>query len=72
MSIKDVLIALSENAGVSGYEDQIAQLIIDNCPDADQIRRDKLGNLIMLKKANVKTEKPPVKVILAAHMDEID
>jgi len=71
LSIKDVLIALSENAGVSGYEDQIAQLIIDNCPDADQIRRDKLGNLIMLKKANVKTEKPPVKVMLAAHMDEI-
>lgn len=70
MSIKDVLISLSENAGVSGYEDKIAQIITDNCSYADEIRRDKLGNLIMLKKANTVAEKP-AKIMLAAHMDEI-
>ena len=71
MNVKDILINLSEAAGVSGYEHELADYLEQNCPWADEIRRDKLGNLVMLKRATKSNGKPGPKVMLAAHMDEI-
>ncbi|NMB39565.1 MAG: M42 family metallopeptidase [Firmicutes bacterium] len=71
MDIKDTLITLSEKSGVSGYEHKVADYIELNCPWADEIRKDKLGNLIMFKKATKTSDKQSPKVMLAAHMDEI-
>lgn len=69
MEIKQTLRTLSEAAGVSGYEHELAAHIRESCPWADEIRTDKLGNLIMLKKGQGPEPRP--KVMLAAHMDEI-
>ncbi len=69
MDIKELLISISEKAGISGYEQSIADEISQNCPWADQIRQDNLGNLIMLKTGCGNQPRP--KVMLAAHMDEI-
>ncbi len=70
MDIKKILLTLSKMSGVSGYEHNVAKHIESNCPWADEIRTDKLGNLIMLKKATITASENP-KVMLAAHMDEI-
>lgn len=69
MEIKQTLRTLSEAAGVSGYEHELATHIRESCPWADEIRTDKLGNLIMLKKGQGPEPRP--QVMLAAHMDEI-
>ncbi len=69
MEIKELLVSISEKTGISGYEDQIADQISANCPWADEIRKDKLGNLIMLKQGV--GDEPRPKVMLAAHIDEI-
>jgi endoglucanase len=72
LDIKEILINLSEGTGVSGYELGIAAYLERKCPWADEIRRDKLGNLIMLKRARPAADPPcRPKVMLAAHMDEI-
>lgn len=69
MDIKQVFRTLSEASGVSGYEQALVGPIQQGCPWADDLRCDKLGNLIMLKKGQ--GEKPRPKIMLAAHMDEI-
>lgn len=60
---------LTENTGISGFEDPMAELIeviiTDYC---DETKTDKLGNLIAYKKGY---KKNPYKIMLAAHMDEI-
>ncbi len=66
----NVLKTLSESAGISGYESAIAQEIIDLFHNyTDEIRKDKLGNIIALKKGA--NQKKALKILLAAHMDEI-
>ncbi|NMB20680.1 MAG: M42 family metallopeptidase [Firmicutes bacterium] len=69
MEIKQVLRSLSEASGVSGYEHGLNSLVQENCPWADEIKTDKLGNVIMLKKGQGSGPRP--KVMLAGHMDEI-
>lgn len=69
MDVKQFFRTISEASGVSGYEQNIAAQIREACPWADDIRSDKLGNLIMLKKGQGLEPKP--KIMLAAHMDEI-
>lgn len=69
MEIKQVFRALSEASGVSGYEQNLALPLQEGCPWADEIRRDALGNVIMLKRGQGTEPRP--KVMLAAHMDEI-
>lgn len=69
MDIKQVFRTLSEASGVSGYEEAIGQSIQEACPWADDLKVDKLGNVIMLKKGQGSGPKP--KIMLAAHMDEI-
>lgn len=69
MDVKQTFRALSEAPGVSGYEQAPAALIRKGCPWADEIRTDKLGNLVLLKKGQGAGSGP--KIMLAAHMDEI-
>ncbi|HPT83576.1 MAG TPA: M42 family metallopeptidase [Limnochordia bacterium] len=69
MDVKQVFRTLSEAPGVSGYEHNLVELIKQGCPWADEVRTDKLGNLIMLKRGQGPEPRP--KVMLAAHMDEI-
>lgn len=60
---------LVELWGVSGYERQISDYIIEQVKDyADEIVRDAVGNLIVLKKGNGENKK---RIMTAAHMDEI-
>ena len=69
LDIRNVLRDLSESAGVSGYEDNVADRIQASCPWADEIRKDALGNLIMFKQGSGPEPRP--KIMFAVHMDEI-
>jgi len=61
---------LSEATGVSGYEDAVRDLVRAAFePVADEMRTDAMGNLIALKRGA--GEKPPGRIMLAGHMDEI-
>lgn len=60
---------LSNAVGVSGDEGEIRAIILEQIkPLADELKIDALGNVLAIRKA--KTENP-LKVMLAAHMDEI-
>ena len=68
---KKLLKTLSEATGISGYEKDLANLISDSFqPYCDEIKDDKLGNLIAIKKAENNSDQAP-NIMLAAHMDEI-
>jgi len=59
---------LSNACGVSGNEDEIRKIIIDEIkPYAESIKVDRLGNVIAFKpgKSNAK------KILISAHMDEV-
>jgi putative aminopeptidase FrvX len=59
---------LSEVPGISGFEDSVVELIQEELEGyVDSIEKDRLGNIIAIKKGN--PEAP--KIMLAAHMDEI-
>lgn len=67
-SPKEFLIKLSENSGVSGYENSLAPLVIEEFEKlADQVDTDSFGNIYAHKKGR----KGKYKIMLAAHMDEI-
>ncbi len=60
---------LTQIWGVSGFEKQVSDYIVSQVRDyADEIVRDALGNLIVLKKGNGENRK---RIMAAAHMDEI-
>ncbi len=60
---------LSNAIGVSGEEDAVRKIILDAIKDhVTDIRIDAMGNLTALKKGNGKSK---LKVLIAAHMDEI-
>ena len=64
--LQNLLERLSNAHGVSGYEGNVRQVIEDAVrPYVDEIRTDKMGNLIATKRGG-----SPV-VMLAAHMDEV-
>ena len=64
--LKSLLERLSNAHGVSGYEGNIRHIIEEEVrPYVDEIRTDKMGNLIATKRGGSPT------VMLAAHMDEI-
>lgn len=68
-SIERFLKEICEAPGVSGYEQPVAQLIKAGMRDyADEVREDRLGNLIFFKKG---TGENRPRILLAAHMDEI-
>jgi len=68
MKLVDVLEKLSNACGVAGREEEIRDLMKKLLePNVDEIKEDKLGNLIGVKKG----KKDAPTVMLAAHMDEI-
>jgi endoglucanase len=69
--LKDHLRALTETHAPSGFETLIHPVIREAwTPLVNSFQQDGLGSLIGLKKAT-RPLKPPRKILLAAHMDEI-
>jgi putative aminopeptidase FrvX len=68
MALAEMLEKLSNACGVAGKEDEVKVLMQKFLkPCADEVKEDKLGNIIAVKKGR----KSAPKVMLAAHMDEI-
>jgi endoglucanase len=67
----DLLRKLSDAPGVSGFEDEVQKIVWDElAPYVDEIRRDRMGNVIGLKRARDRSGRVP-KLVYAAHVDEI-
>ena len=65
---RDLLFKLADAFGVSGFEDDIREIVIRELePHADEVTVDKWGNVIAVKRG---VEGGP-RVMWAAHMDEI-
>jgi putative aminopeptidase FrvX len=69
----ELLRILSDTPGVSGFEDLVQQIVeAELAPVCDSVYVDKIGNVIGFKKGVPTEQSPePLKVMLAAHMDEI-
>ncbi|MGD2066637.1 MAG: M42 family peptidase, partial [Candidatus Bathyarchaeota archaeon] len=68
LKLVEALEKLSNANGVTGREDQVRELMKEYLkPYVDEMREDKLGNLIAVKRGN----RDAPTVMLAAHMDEI-
>lgn len=60
---------LSEASGVSGDEGEVRKIVLEEVkPLADEVKVDALGNVIAVRKGSAEKR---LKVMLAAHMDEI-
>ena len=59
--------------GVPGFEDAVQQVAADALrPCCDEVRRDRMGNVIALRKATHPAEgKEPGRILIAAHADEV-
>ncbi len=67
--MNDLIRSLVEAYGPSGCEDVVRELIRPLVePHADEVSVDAMGNLIVRKRSTVEN---PLKVMIAAHMDEI-
>jgi len=63
---------LCETPGISGYENQVTKIIRDELQKlCDEVKIDRMGNIIALKKAEKKGNNKKLKIMLAAHMDQI-
>ena len=68
MSLAENLEKLANACGVAGREEEVRNLMIKMLkPYADEVKLDKMENVIALKKG----KKTAPKVMLAAHMDEV-
>jgi len=69
----NLLKKLCETPGISGCEERIQKVIKEELEKVtDEVRIDKLGNVIGVKKAKkISGKSAPKKVMIAAHMDEI-
>lgn len=68
MTLAETLEKLSNACGVAGREEEVRKLVNDMLkPYVDEVKEDRLGNVIGVKKGG----KNAPKVMLAAHMDEI-
>ena len=68
MVLADTLEKLSNACGVAGREEEVRSLMKNFLkPYVDEVKEDKLGNIIGIKRG----KKNAPKVMLAAHMDEI-
>ena len=66
--MRDLLKKLTEAPGISGFEDEIRNLMMDELEGhVDEMEVDNMGNMIALKKG----KEGGKRVMLAAHMDEI-
>jgi putative aminopeptidase FrvX len=66
-STLELLRELTEAPGISGYEQEVREIIRRHLQDITTIGQDRLGSIVCRK--NGKTEKP--RIMLAGHMDEI-
>lgn len=65
----DLLEKLSNAVSVSGAEDEVRQIVLEQVkPYADEVKQDALGNLLVKRHAQATN---PLRVLLAAHMDEV-
>jgi len=72
MEIDALLRELSQAHGVSGYEDNVRDIIRREFESlSDELRADSMGNLIGLKRGEPTADTPHRSIMLAAHMDEI-
>ncbi len=72
MTVKEFLTTLSLAPGVSGFEDGVAAIVEAAWAGlACEVRRDSLGNVIALRRGSGGTGGRPLKVMLAAHLDEV-
>lgn len=70
MDLFKTLQTLTETPGPSGQEAGIATVIMEMWrPLADEVRQDRLGNIVAVKRGAGEGERP--RLLLAAHMDEI-
>jgi len=67
----ELLQRLSDTPGVSGFEDAVQEIVRGELAQScDEVRVDRLGNVIGRRAAR-RAGGSPLKVMLAAHMDEI-
>ena len=70
MEIVPLVKRLSEASGVSGYENQVREVVREAfAPFADKVEVDALGNLIAFKQGIGPAPRPTI--MIATHMDEI-
>ena len=72
MAIKalDILPKLSEAPGISGREEEVRNILREIVGDhVDELKGDTLGNLIAYKQGTASGDR--IKVMIAAHMDEV-
>lgn len=68
----DLLRRVADVPGLSGFEDAAQALVAEElAKHADEVWRDRMGNVIALRKARKKGSGPTRKVLYAAHADEI-
>ena len=69
----DLLRVLSNTPGVSGFEERVQQIVTSELePVCDEVRVDRIGNVTGIKRATrTAKDERPLKVMLAAHADEI-
>jgi len=66
--MKDLLKKLADAPGVSGFEDEVRDIMIDELKNnVDEVEVDQLGNMIATHNGKSNSKK----IMLAAHMDEI-
>ena len=66
----DLLKRLCEAPGVASREDQVRTITVEALrPLVDDLRVDALGNMVALKRGDGSSS--PVRLMIAAHMDEI-
>jgi putative aminopeptidase FrvX len=70
VQIVPLLKKLSEARGVSGYEAEVREIVVEEFGQyADEVQTDKLGNVIALKRGE--GDEPRCRIMLAGHIDEI-
>lgn len=68
----DLLRTLCITPGAPGREERIREVVRGELRNVcDEVTTDNLGNVIGLKKATSSSEKPPKRLMLASHIDEI-
>ncbi|KNF08952.1 peptidase M42 family protein [Gottschalkia purinilytica] len=72
MDLRDAVTKLSDAHGVSGYEHNISIILKDIFTEfCSDINVDKLGNFYAIKRGEDRKIENNIKIMLAAHMDEI-
>lgn len=68
----ELLRELSNAPGLSGFEESVQEIAAARLRQTcDEVRRDRLGNVIGFKKARRASSDPPPRLALMAHADEI-